>query len=59
MSDSKKIAEAISYYSIKREEIIRFMNDHNDLSAEEIIQKGEELAVLESKLTALEVAREN
>lgn len=59
MSDSDKIAEAISYYTVKREEILRFINGSSDLSAEDIIQRGEELAVLESKLTALEVAKEN
>ena len=59
MSDSDKIAEAISYYTVKREEILRFVNSSSDFSVEDIIQKGEELAVLESKLTALEVAKEN
>lgn len=54
-----KIEKAIDYYNSKRNEIIEFVNTSNNLSVEEIIQSGEELSILEYKLTALEVAKEN
>jgi hypothetical protein len=52
-----KIDKAIEYYIFKSEEIIKFINSNSNLTVEQIIEKGEELAVLESKITALEVAK--
>jgi len=56
---SSKIEKAISYYTIKSEEIIEYVNSNHHLTAEEIIQCAEELSILEYKLTALEVAKES
>ena len=52
-----KIEKAIDYYTIKSKEIIAHINYSNKLTTEEIIQSAEELAILEYKLTALEVAK--
>jgi len=52
-----KIDKAIEYYTVKSKEILEHMNSSKDLTAEEIIQNGEELSILEYKLTALEVAK--
>jgi len=54
-----QIDKAIEYYTFKRKEILDSVNSSNTLTAEEIIQKGEELSILEYKLTALEVAKES
>ena len=55
----EKIDKAIKYYTVKSEEILKYINSNTNLTAEQIIQKAEELSVLEYKLTALEVAKEN
>ena len=55
----EKIDKAIKYYTVKSEEILKYINSNTNLTAEQIIQKAEELYVLEYKLTALEVAKEN
>jgi len=55
----EKIDKAIKYYTVKSEEILNYINSNNSLTAEQIIQKAEELSALEFKLTALEVAKEN
>ena len=55
----EKIEKAIAYYTVKSNEILNYINSNNNLSAEQIIQSAEELSVLEYKLTALEVAKEN
>lgn len=57
--DTDKINKTIEYYNIKIETIVNFMNTNTNLTAEQIIQQGEELSILEYKLTALEVAKEN
>ena len=53
---NSKIEKAIVYYTVKSKEIIEYVNSNNELTAEQIIQSAEELAILEYKLTALEVA---
>ena len=53
---NNKIEEAVVYYTVKSKEIIEYVNSNNELTAEQIIQSAEELAILEYKLTALEVA---
>ena len=54
-----KINIAINYYTTKGEEILKAVNSRANLTADEIISYGEEMAVIEYKLTALEVAKEN
>ena len=54
-----KIEITIAYYSKKGQDIIDAVNSNKNLSADEIIQYGEEMAIIEYKLTALEVAKEN
>jgi len=56
---NNKINIALKYYSIKQQEILDIVNSNNILSVEEIIHYGEELNIIESKMTALEVAKEN
>ena len=54
-----KIEIAIAYYTRKGEDIIKAVNSNTSLTADEIISYGEEMAIVEYKLTALEVAKEN
>jgi hypothetical protein len=54
-----KIDKAIDYYSFKSREIRNTVNASKDLTVEQIIEFGEELSILEYKITALEVARES
>jgi hypothetical protein len=54
-----KIEVAIAYYTKQGEDIIKAVNLNNSLTADEIISYGEEMAIIEYKLTALEVAKEN
>ena len=39
--------------------MLDFINSSNNLTVDQIIESGEELAILEYKITALEVAKEN
>ena len=55
----EKIDKAIKYYTVKSDEILNYINSNSNLSAEQIIENAEELSILEYKLTALEVAKEN
>lgn len=57
--DKDKIDKTIEYYNLKMDSIVNFINANNNLTAEQIIYNGEELAILDYKLTALEVAKEN
>jgi len=54
-----KINEALKYYSFKKEELLKYINGKGNLTVEEIIEKAEELSILEYKITALEVAKES
>ena len=54
-----KVDKAIDYYSFKSRQVRDFVNSSKDLTIERIIEFGEELAVLEYKITALEVAKES
>jgi hypothetical protein len=54
-----KIDKTIEYYCIKKKEILDFVNTQNNLTIEQIIDSGEALGVLEYKITALEIAKEN
>ncbi len=57
--DNNKIDNTIDYYNVKVKEILNFMNSNNHLTIEQIISNGEQLAILEYKITALEIAKEN
>jgi hypothetical protein len=54
-----KINMALEYYAVKQKEILDTINSNKLLTVEDIIQYGEEMAVIENKITALEVAKEN
>ena len=54
-----KIEIAIAYYTKKGQEILESVNSKRDLTADELIHFGEEMAIIEYKLTALEVAKES
>ena len=54
-----KIAVTLEYYTFKSKEIIDIVNKSNNLTVDEIIQSGEELAILEHKITSLEAAKES
>ena len=54
-----KIDKTIAYYNTKISAVLDFVNSSDNLTAEDVIEKGEELSILEYKLTALEVAKEN
>jgi hypothetical protein len=54
-----KIDTTIDYYTFKSKELLEFVNSNKNLTVDQIIESGEELAILEHKITALEVAKEN
>lgn len=54
-----KINITLKYYFLKRQGILDFVNSNSNLSVDEIIKYGEELAILEYKITGLQVAQEN
>lgn len=54
-----KISVTIDYYNVKKKDILDFVNASSNLTPDVVIEKGEELAVLEYKITALQVALEN
>lgn len=59
MAKNKKIEIAMEYYTQKSAEILKTVNSRNNLTADEIIHFGEEMSILEYKMTALEVAKES
>jgi hypothetical protein len=54
-----KIEKTLEYYLFKRKEIIDFVNSKTNLTPDDIILNGEEMSILEYKITALQVAKEN
>nr|WP_321232844.1 hypothetical protein [uncultured Psychroserpens sp.] len=54
-----KIENTLEYYHKKEEQILEIVNSSNQLTADEIIHYGEEMAILVYKITALEIAKEN
>jgi hypothetical protein len=54
-----KIEKALEYYNFKSKQMKDFVNSSKDLTVEQIIDFGNELSILESKITALEVALES
>ncbi|WP_426431760.1 hypothetical protein ACPX19_04550 [Winogradskyella sp. HB-48] len=55
----KKIDIAIEYYTKQAQDILKRVNSNSNITADELIKYGEEMAILEYKLTALEVAKES
>jgi len=55
----EKIEKAIEYYNFKSKKILDYINSNSNLTVEQVIESGEELAILEYKITALEVAKES
>lgn len=53
------IDKTLDYYHIKKKEILDYVNVKTNLTPDEIIRYGEEMAILEYKITALEIAKEN
>jgi len=54
-----KIDSTLEYYNFKSKELVDHVNASKNLTVEEIIQSGEELAILEYKITSLEAAKES
>jgi len=54
-----KIDIAIEYYTSQGQKILDKVNKSDNVSADELIQLGEEMAIIEYKLTALEIAKTN
>ena len=54
-----KIEIALSYYGQKQKQILDAVKLSSNLTADQIISFGEEMSILEYKITALEVAKEN
>ncbi len=48
--DKDKIDKTIEYYYLKMDSIVNFINANNNLTAEQIIHNGEQLAILDYKL---------
>lgn len=56
---NEKINIAIDYYHQKGQSILDRVNSKSNITADELIKYGEEMAIIEYKLTALEIAKEN
>ena len=54
-----KIDKALEYYNFKSKEILNYINNNNNLTIDDILEKSNELSILEYKIAALEVAKEN
>ena len=54
-----KIDKALEYYKETKQEILDFVNRTSNLNTYMVISKGEELADIESKISALEIAKNN
>lgn len=59
MAKKNKIEITLEYYTKKGAEILNTVNSRNNLTTDEIIHFREEMAILEYKMTALEVAKES
>ena len=53
------IERTLEYYFQKRNKIIDFVNENDNLTADQIIKCGRDMSELEYKITALEIAKEN
>lgn len=53
------IENTLEYYRTKEKQILEVVNSNSNLTAEDIVYYGEEMAILTYKITALEIAKEN
>ncbi len=51
------IDKVLAYYRFQSDQILEFINQKNNLTEYEIIQKGKKLEELDLKITALEIAK--
>ena len=54
-----KIDRTLAYYLVKQKQILNTVNTSNSLTVDDIIHYGEEMSIIENKITALEIAKEN
>ncbi|WP_299128610.1 hypothetical protein [uncultured Winogradskyella sp.] len=54
-----KIDTAIAYYSKQGSKLLKTVNSKSNITADELIKLGEDMAIIEYKLTALEIAKES
>jgi hypothetical protein len=59
MITKNKIDSTLEYYTFKSKKIVDYVNATKNLTVDEIIESGEELAILEHKITSLEAAKES
>lgn len=59
LKNKNGLDRTLEYYFVKRNQIIDFVNTKSNLSADQIIQCGEDIAELEYKITALQIAKED
>ena len=59
MITKNKIDSTLEYYTFKSKKIVDHVNATKNLTVDEIIESGEELAILEHKITSLEAAKES
>ena len=45
------ISTVINYYTIKSNQVLKFINQNNNLTVEQVIESGKELEILEYKIT--------
>jgi hypothetical protein len=53
------IDKILDYYNKKRLSILQEVNSKTNITAEQLIDFGEEMAILEYKMTALEIAKQD
>lgn len=56
---NNKIDTAIEYYTKQGLDILKKVNSSSNITADQLIKYGEDMAIIEYKLTALEVAKES
>ena len=54
-----KIDKTLEYYKIKEQQILNAVNSNSNLTADDIIHYGKEMSIVDYKITALEIAKEN
>lgn len=57
--EDRKIDKALEYYKETKKDILAFVNRTTNLNAYMVISKGEELADIDAKISALEIAKNN
>ena len=54
-----KINRTLEYYLVKQKQILTIVNTSNSLTVDDIIDYGDQMFIIENKITALEIAKEN